>query len=185
MSLQGIVKRILLEKLLNETDQNKWKEINGKLVRTYKFPTYKDTIDFVNMVSDVAEKQQHHPEMIVGYDTVKVIIFDHEKGEETYESFIDKPTEPSPEQEGEELKKIKRLAECAFNSATQIEGQGGFEYWWSNEIIMNNWLQSQFASPEQGEQDELWRESFIIMGNRQLQKVINELKQKYTITKNR
>ena len=81
MSLQGIVKRILLEKLLSETDQNKWKEINGKLVRTYKFPTYKDTIDFVNMVSDVAEKQQHHPEMIVGYDTVKVIIFDHEKGE--------------------------------------------------------------------------------------------------------
>lgn len=79
MSLQGIVKRILLEKLLSETDQNKWKEINGKLVRTYKFPTYKDTIDFVNMVSDVAEKQQHHPEMIVGYDTVKVIIFDHEK----------------------------------------------------------------------------------------------------------
>ena len=80
MNLQGIVKRILLEKLLSETDQNKWKEINGKLIRVYKFPTYKDTIDFVNMVSDVAEKQQHHPEMIVGYDTVKVIIFDHEKG---------------------------------------------------------------------------------------------------------
>ena len=69
-----------LDNTTNKVDQNKWKEINGKLVRTYKFPTYKDTIDFVNMVSDVAEKQQHHPEMIVGYDTVKVIIFDHEKG---------------------------------------------------------------------------------------------------------
>lgn len=80
MNLQETIKKILLEKLLSETDQNKWKEIDGKLIRVYKLPTYGDTIDFVNMVSDIAEKQQHHPEMIVGYDTVKVIIFDHEKG---------------------------------------------------------------------------------------------------------
>jgi len=69
-----------LNNTTNKVGQNKWKDINGKLIRVYKFPTYSDTIDFVNMVSDVAEKQQHHPEMIVGYDTVKVIIFDHEEG---------------------------------------------------------------------------------------------------------
>lgn len=57
-----------------------WKKVNGKLVRVYNFPSYKDTISFVNKVSDIAQEQNHHPEMIVGYDTVKVIMYDHEKG---------------------------------------------------------------------------------------------------------
>lgn len=59
---------------------NKWKKIDDKLIRIYTFPTYKDTIDFVNRVSKIAEKQKHHPEMVVGHDSVKVIMFDHEKG---------------------------------------------------------------------------------------------------------
>jgi 4a-hydroxytetrahydrobiopterin dehydratase len=58
-----------------------WKETNGKLTREYKFSSYEDTIDFVNKVSEIAEKQKHHPKMIVGYNSVKVIMFDHEKGE--------------------------------------------------------------------------------------------------------
>jgi 4a-hydroxytetrahydrobiopterin dehydratase len=58
-----------------------WKEKGGKLVKTYSFPTYQEVIDFVVKVSEVAEKQNHHPEMVVGHDTVKVMLFDHEKGE--------------------------------------------------------------------------------------------------------
>jgi 4a-hydroxytetrahydrobiopterin dehydratase len=66
----------------NDSDDNKqeWGETNGKLTREYKFSSYKDTIDFVNNVSEIAEKQNHHPKMIVGFNTVKVIMFDHEKG---------------------------------------------------------------------------------------------------------
>lgn len=60
--------------------EGEWKKVNGKLVRVYNFPSYKDTISFVNKVSDIAQEQNHHPEMIVGYDTVKVIMYDHEKG---------------------------------------------------------------------------------------------------------
>lgn len=59
---------------------NQWKEIDGKLIRVYTFPTYKDSIDFVNKISDIAEEQNHHPEMVIGFDTVKVIMFDHEEG---------------------------------------------------------------------------------------------------------
>lgn len=58
-----------------------WKEKGGKLVKTYSFPSYQEVIDFVVKVSEVAEKQNHHPEMVVGHDTVKVMLFDHEKGE--------------------------------------------------------------------------------------------------------
>lgn len=59
---------------------NDWKKVDGKLIRIYDFPTYKDTISFVNKISEIAEKQNHHPEMVIGYDTVKVIMFDHEEG---------------------------------------------------------------------------------------------------------
>jgi len=59
---------------------NQWKEIDGKLIRVYTFPTYKDSIEFVNKISDIAEELNHHPEMVIGFDTVKVIMFDHEEG---------------------------------------------------------------------------------------------------------
>ena len=66
----------------NDTNNinREWSETNGKLVREYKFLSYKDTIDFVNNVSEIAEEQNHHPKMIVGFNTVKIIMFDHEKG---------------------------------------------------------------------------------------------------------
>jgi len=59
---------------------SEWKKIDGKLVRIYDFPTYKDTIGFVNKVANIAQKQNHHPEMVIGHDTVKIIMFDHEEG---------------------------------------------------------------------------------------------------------
>jgi 4a-hydroxytetrahydrobiopterin dehydratase len=59
---------------------NQWEEVDDKLIRVYTFPTYKDSIDFVNMVADIAQEQNHHPEMVIGVDTVKVIMFDHEEG---------------------------------------------------------------------------------------------------------
>lgn len=58
----------------------KWKEVDGKLERSYTFPSYEETIEFVNKVADIAKEQDHHPEMVVGYDKVKLIMFDHEKG---------------------------------------------------------------------------------------------------------
>ena len=59
---------------------NGWKEVDGKLIRIYDFPTYKDTIGFVNKVAEISTEQNHHPEMVIGFDTVKVIMYDHEEG---------------------------------------------------------------------------------------------------------
>ena len=35
---------------------------------------------FVNKVMKIADKQNHHPDMVVHYDNVKITITDHEKG---------------------------------------------------------------------------------------------------------
>lgn len=36
---------------------------------------------FVDKVSKIAEKQNHHPEMKITYDKVSISITDHEKGD--------------------------------------------------------------------------------------------------------
>ena len=57
-----------------------WKISNSKLKKTFNFKSYKDVLGFVEKVGSVAEKQNHHPDMLVKYDTVEVSLIDHEKG---------------------------------------------------------------------------------------------------------
>lgn len=87
MNIRYHLRKILNEEFLFESNKKsikdnnskEWKKVSNKLEKTYKFPTYKETINFVNKVSKIAERQDHHPEMVVGYDFVKVSLFDHEK----------------------------------------------------------------------------------------------------------
>lgn len=57
-----------------------WKISNGKLKKKFKFKNYKDVLDFVNKVGSIAEKQNHHPDMLVNHNSVEVSLIDHEKG---------------------------------------------------------------------------------------------------------
>jgi len=80
------MKIIITEKQLDKLKSD-WKEINGKLVKTYKFEDYDDVIDFVNKVANIAKKQNHHPDMLVKYNTVKLTMFDHEANDITEKCF--------------------------------------------------------------------------------------------------
>jgi 4a-hydroxytetrahydrobiopterin dehydratase len=66
----------------NDSSDNKgdWKEVNNKLVKTFHFKDYKGVMPFVSEVMNIANKQNHHPDMIVRYDNVKLSITDHEEG---------------------------------------------------------------------------------------------------------
>ena len=57
-----------------------WEEISNRLMRTYYFTDYDEVMSFVNKVMNVAKKMNHHPDMTVHYDNVKLSIMDHEKG---------------------------------------------------------------------------------------------------------
>lgn len=73
--------------IITETQYKKlkdgWNVVNNKLVKTYKFENYDEVIDFVNDVAEIAEKQNHHPDMVVKYDNVKLTMFDHEANDIT------------------------------------------------------------------------------------------------------
>lgn len=55
-----------------------WELDEGKLVRKFQFKDFKEAIGFVNKVVDIAETEQHHPNILVfGWNKVKLTLFTH------------------------------------------------------------------------------------------------------------
>ena len=49
-----------------------WAVDDGKLVRLFRFSDYHQTLAFVNAITEVIHKEDHHPELIVGYNRCAV-----------------------------------------------------------------------------------------------------------------
>ncbi len=49
-----------------------WAVEQGKLCRLFKFPNYYKSMDFVNAVALMTHAQDHHPELVVTYNTCLV-----------------------------------------------------------------------------------------------------------------
>lgn len=57
-----------------------WAVEGEELVRGYKFPSYLEGIEFVRRVAVLAEKANHHPDMVVSWRKVTVKLSTHSKG---------------------------------------------------------------------------------------------------------
>jgi 4a-hydroxytetrahydrobiopterin dehydratase len=77
MNLQEQIRKALRE-TVNESKG--WGDSKQKLERTFKFKDFNESIDFVNKVAKIAEQQNHHPDIEINYNKVKISITDHEKG---------------------------------------------------------------------------------------------------------
>lgn len=77
-----------------------WTELNNKLEKTFKFNNYDEVVLFSNKVMQIAINQDHHPEINVHYNFVKVRITDFEKGavSEKCHRFISAVNEIMPSQ---------------------------------------------------------------------------------------
>ena len=49
-----------------------WAIDDGKLVRLFRFSDYHQTLAFVNTIAEMIHKEDHHPELIVGYNRCEV-----------------------------------------------------------------------------------------------------------------
>jgi 4a-hydroxytetrahydrobiopterin dehydratase len=65
-----------------------WQIEGQRLVRDFRFPDYKATIFFVNSVACLAERENHHPDLEVGYRHVKVAYTTHDVGGLSRNDFI-------------------------------------------------------------------------------------------------
>jgi 4a-hydroxytetrahydrobiopterin dehydratase len=55
-----------------------WKIVNGHhLARSYRFRGFRDGLDFVNRIGELAEQQGHHPDLYLRWGEVRVEIWTH------------------------------------------------------------------------------------------------------------
>jgi 4a-hydroxytetrahydrobiopterin dehydratase len=47
------------------------------LRKEYKFKNFKQSMDFVNKVADVAERRDHHPDILIKYNVVTLTFYTH------------------------------------------------------------------------------------------------------------
>ena len=65
------------EELLRELDEGWGLNADGHLERTYTFSNFVDAIAFANRVGDIAEAQNHHPDLHVAWGKCTVEIWTH------------------------------------------------------------------------------------------------------------
>lgn len=64
-----------------------WRVENGELVRSVSFADFRASLDFVNRVGELAEAANHHPDIDIRYNRVKLALATHSAGGLTQKDF--------------------------------------------------------------------------------------------------
>jgi 4a-hydroxytetrahydrobiopterin dehydratase len=67
---------------------NNWTYGNGEISKTFSFKNYYETMGFANAVAWIANQQDHHPDMEVGYNKCVVTYSTHSVGGLSENDFI-------------------------------------------------------------------------------------------------
>jgi len=80
--------------LLSENDINEkldklenWKQEGKEITKTYKFKNFIESMGFVNRVAILAEKADHHPDILIKYSKVHIKLSTHSEGGITEKDF--------------------------------------------------------------------------------------------------
>ena len=57
-----------------------WELEKKHIERTFEFDDFADAIDFVNAVAEVADEEEHHPDIDIRYNKVRLVLSTHSKG---------------------------------------------------------------------------------------------------------
>lgn len=57
-----------------------WTVEGGALQATFEFDNFREVMDFANAVAEVAEAQDHHPDLILSYSVATVRFSTHDAG---------------------------------------------------------------------------------------------------------
>ena len=77
-----------LERIARELDGN-WQVVDEHhLEKDYLFKNFREALDFTNRVGELAESQNHHPDIYLAWGKVKVTIWTHKIDGLTESDFI-------------------------------------------------------------------------------------------------
>lgn len=64
-----------------------WQREGARITRLYTLASFADAIAFVNRVAALAEAADHHPDIQVAYDKVRLTLWSHDSGGLTERDF--------------------------------------------------------------------------------------------------
>jgi 4a-hydroxytetrahydrobiopterin dehydratase len=64
-----------------------WEHEKKHIERTFEFDEFAESIDFVNGLAEIAEEEEHHPDIDIRYNKVRVVLTSHDKGGLTERDF--------------------------------------------------------------------------------------------------
>ena len=64
-----------------------WELTDGTITKLYKFKDFPEAVAFVNRVADLAEAADHHPDILILYNKVRLTLSTHSAGGLTEKDF--------------------------------------------------------------------------------------------------
>ena len=64
-----------------------WSLERDSIVKDFEFKDFREALDFVNKIGEIAEKQEHHPDIVISYNKVKVSLTTHSENGLTSRDF--------------------------------------------------------------------------------------------------
>lgn len=80
--LSNIECQSFLAELLN------WNIVEGRLTKSYKFKTFRGSMNFAISIGELADKVDHHPDLHVSWGELKVDIWTHKINGLTESDFV-------------------------------------------------------------------------------------------------
>jgi 4a-hydroxytetrahydrobiopterin dehydratase len=65
-----------------------WSREGNAIAKTYRFANYHETMAFANATAWISHREDHHPELVVGYNQCKVSYWTHAIGGLSENDFI-------------------------------------------------------------------------------------------------
>ncbi len=67
-----------IQKMTSDVPQ--WTLRESAIQREFQFGDFRSAIEFVNRVADLAEEEDHHPDILVFYSKVRLVLSTHKAG---------------------------------------------------------------------------------------------------------
>jgi 4a-hydroxytetrahydrobiopterin dehydratase len=71
----------------NLSSLNGWEQSGIEIEKQFKFKNFIHSLGFVNKVAILAEKADHHPDILIQYGKVKIVLSTHSEGGITEKDF--------------------------------------------------------------------------------------------------
>ena len=64
-----------------------WSLEEHSIVKDYSFENFKEALEFVNKIGEISEKMNHHPDILISYNKIRLTLTTHSERTLTFKDF--------------------------------------------------------------------------------------------------